>query len=438
MDFGFPKPEKYTNILYQDVLAYQSRYKKVIPPLFNERRKTSHKSFRSRLDLSGLAKELSAEAKNAEFTSYEYHSVSSREQDGTADFVLDCSSFTHPFKQEITEDDIEERNFDEVRTVEFFDEGEDDGSQCKQEYLDPPVEDAVETVHSYSDYQLTNQCTSEDYRNGIVYNESLEDSISNNDETLESKREEDLLRQICIEEENKNAFLEGFSSNLCKKDPFSAQGDSSYGMLDHNQSVDIINAAKNLYSKRTRTLMHWINPKIPKARLKMSMMNAWDQLPEWQKRIYISQVLGKFSTNTVMPIVNPELLSIHKISNNLDNPNEEPFGVRAMRAISKRRKPQEFEEFVPKRNKLTEVKVTPQETIQETPADVIIETEKEAEIPVIEEEKQSSVVIKIEVEDPVGDNSFSSSSEPRQGISYWGNQTSEEYHSDLFRDVRLN
>jgi len=74
---------------------------------------------------------------------------------------------------------------------------------------------------------------------------------------------------------------------------------------------DILKAAQSLYSKRTRTLWHWINPGIPKTKLKSCVQTAWDNLPDWQKKIYVSQVMGKFGIGSVSPMVNPQIATIN-------------------------------------------------------------------------------------------------------------------------------
>ena len=61
---------------------------------------------------------------------------------------------------------------------------------------------------------------------------------------------------------------------------------------DKSRDQEIIKAAMTLYSKRTRTLLHWINPKVNKARLKANVQTSWANLPEWQKQLYISQVFS--------------------------------------------------------------------------------------------------------------------------------------------------
>lgn len=53
---------------------------------------------------------------------------------------------------------------------------------------------------------------------------------------------------------------------------------------------EVLKAARSLFSKRTRTLYHWIYPCTPKTKLKASVAAAWDTLSVAEKDFYISQV----------------------------------------------------------------------------------------------------------------------------------------------------
>jgi hypothetical protein len=54
--------------------------------------------------------------------------------------------------------------------------------------------------------------------------------------------------------------------------------------------TDVLNAAKSLFYKRTRTLYRLMYPKITKNQLNNSVSDAWDRLSEYGKNIYISKV----------------------------------------------------------------------------------------------------------------------------------------------------
>ena len=57
-----------------------------------------------------------------------------------------------------------------------------------------------------------------------------------------------------------------------------------------DKQEEVVKAAKSLFSKRTRTLYHWLYPETSKNKLKATVSAAWDTLPENEKHFYISQV----------------------------------------------------------------------------------------------------------------------------------------------------
>jgi hypothetical protein len=59
------------------------------------------------------------------------------------------------------------------------------------------------------------------------------------------------------------------------------------------KQAEILKAAKSLFSKRTRTLYHWMYPNTPKQQIKMAVANSWDNLGVQEKQFYISQVLRR-------------------------------------------------------------------------------------------------------------------------------------------------
>ncbi|CAG9861012.1 unnamed protein product [Phyllotreta striolata] len=76
------------------------------------------------------------------------------------------------------------------------------------------------------------------------------------------------------------------------------------------KQVEILKAAKSLFSKRTRTLYHWMYPTASKQQIKTTVMTSWDSLAESEKAFYISQVLGRFGLSQSNLMVNPQLDAI--------------------------------------------------------------------------------------------------------------------------------
>ncbi|XP_017778640.1 PREDICTED: uncharacterized protein LOC108564198, partial [Nicrophorus vespilloides] len=78
-------------------------------------------------------------------------------------------------------------------------------------------------------------------------------------------------------------------------------------VLQLDNQEDVLKAAKSLFSKRTRTLYHWMYPNTPKFHLKSAVALAWDMMGPQEKQFYISQVLGKFGYLQNSLMVNPQL-----------------------------------------------------------------------------------------------------------------------------------
>lgn len=76
--------------------------------------------------------------------------------------------------------------------------------------------------------------------------------------------------------------------------------------MDQKQA-EVLKAAKSLFSKRTRTLFHWMYPNTPKAQLKAAVSMSWETLGVQEKEFYISQVLGRFGFPQNSLMVNPQL-----------------------------------------------------------------------------------------------------------------------------------
>lgn len=57
-----------------------------------------------------------------------------------------------------------------------------------------------------------------------------------------------------------------------------------------DNQVEILKAAKSLFSKRTRTLYHWMYPNTSKQQIKLAVASSWENLELQEKQFYISQV----------------------------------------------------------------------------------------------------------------------------------------------------
>ncbi|KAK4883499.1 hypothetical protein RN001_006818 [Aquatica leii] len=77
--------------------------------------------------------------------------------------------------------------------------------------------------------------------------------------------------------------------------------------VQDSKKVEVLKAAKSLFSKRTRTLYHWMYPNTPKAQLKAAVATSWEALGAQEKEFYISQVLGRFGFPQSNLMVNPQL-----------------------------------------------------------------------------------------------------------------------------------
>lgn len=97
-----------------------------------------------------------------------------------------------------------------------------------------------------------------------------------------------------------------------------------------NKQSEVLKAAKSLFSKRTRTLYHWMYPNASKQQLKLAITNSWETLSTEEKEFYISQVnlskskmridkmsckvLGRFGFPQRSLMVNPQLGCINSIA----------------------------------------------------------------------------------------------------------------------------
>nr|CAD7412581.1 unnamed protein product [Timema cristinae] len=87
---------------------------------------------------------------------------------------------------------------------------------------------------------------------------------------------------------------------------------SSVLKLAGDRQEEVVKAARSLFSKRTRTLYHWLSPCTSKTKLKTFVAAAWDNLPEQEKHFYISQVGQKrswrrFGLQASSLMINPQL-----------------------------------------------------------------------------------------------------------------------------------
>lgn len=60
--------------------------------------------------------------------------------------------------------------------------------------------------------------------------------------------------------------------------------------FSESKQLEILKAAKSLFSKRTRTLYHWMYPNAAKPQIKAAVSSSWESLGAQEKDFYISQV----------------------------------------------------------------------------------------------------------------------------------------------------
>ncbi|KAJ3665767.1 hypothetical protein Zmor_001242 [Zophobas morio] len=96
------------------------------------------------------------------------------------------------------------------------------------------------------------------------------------------------------------------------------------------KQAEILKAAKSLFSKRTRTLYHWMYPNTPKQQIKMAVANSWDNLGVQEKQFYISQVLVRFGFPQCSLMVNPQLGGIKELPPLPDTMNGNNYSAREL------------------------------------------------------------------------------------------------------------
>ncbi|XP_056641939.1 uncharacterized protein LOC130448547, partial [Diorhabda sublineata] len=111
-----------------------------------------------------------------------------------------------------------------------------------------------------------------------------------------------------------------FPSSLSVTDD-EAQGHQTF---TQTKQLEILKAAKSLFSKRTRTLYHWLYPNSSKQQIKTTVSTSWDSLAENEKAFYISQVLGRFGFSQSSLMVNPQLCSLKEIPPSIKKSDTRP------------------------------------------------------------------------------------------------------------------
>ncbi|ERL88680.1 hypothetical protein D910_06064 [Dendroctonus ponderosae] len=91
-----------------------------------------------------------------------------------------------------------------------------------------------------------------------------------------------------------------------------AQPDASLNQFTTRQQ-EVLNMAKSIFSKRTRTLYHWMYPTASKQQIKDVVSNTWESMAGQEKNIYVAQVLDRFGYNNANLMVNPQLGQIKEL-----------------------------------------------------------------------------------------------------------------------------
>lgn len=122
----------------------------------------------------------------------------------------------------------------------------------------------------------------------------------------EYKTEEDLLEKKVKVQKNKQKKRK-ISHVVIDEDWAIEHSNERFPKQTVNKREEVLKAAKSLFSKRTRTLYHWMYPDTSKGKLKAIVSSAWDTLSNTEKEFYISQVLGRFGVPAGSLMVNPQL-----------------------------------------------------------------------------------------------------------------------------------
>lgn len=105
-----------------------------------------------------------------------------------------------------------------------------------------------------------------------------------------------------------------YQANLCNKlMSKDALNKNENVVMDSKHMDEVLKAAKSLFSKRTRTLYHWLHPSAPKQQIKTAVATSWESLGAQEKEFYISQVLGRFGFPQGSLMINPQLGGIKQL-----------------------------------------------------------------------------------------------------------------------------
>lgn len=72
--------------------------------------------------------------------------------------------------------------------------------------------------------------------------------------------------------------------------------------------------AKSIFSKRTRTLYHWMYPTASKQQIKDVVSNTWESMAGQEKNIYIAQVISANNTHTLVFDHHNLIIFLHTIN----------------------------------------------------------------------------------------------------------------------------
>ncbi|XP_030755666.1 uncharacterized protein LOC115881996 [Sitophilus oryzae] len=81
-----------------------------------------------------------------------------------------------------------------------------------------------------------------------------------------------------------------------------------------SRQEEVLRMAKSIFSKRTRTLYHWMYPKASKQQVKQVVYDTWETMSHLEKSVYIAQVLAKLGYTNGDLMVNPQLEQMKQMS----------------------------------------------------------------------------------------------------------------------------
>lgn len=142
----------------------------------------------------------------------------------------------------------------------------------------------------------------------IIIEGPIDLSASN---TIKTEKTENLINKENIDCDDRKARLQRKPKK--RKSTLVVEEEWTCEQIDQNSKPavskreEVLKAARSLFSKRTRTLYHWMYPDTSKGKLKAIVSAAWDTLSNTEKEFYISQVLGRFGVPAGSLMVNPQL-----------------------------------------------------------------------------------------------------------------------------------